>query len=257
MEKIKVFKKDELSIKILNSKKQMGKVSAKETAGIIRKLQAEKDQINIVFASAPSQDEFLESLIEEKDIEWHKINAFHMDEYIGLEENHPQKFANYLKNKIYDKLSLNKIFYFNSDVEDPAEECARYTKLLHKHPVDIVCMGIGENAHIAFNEPHEADFDDSEMVKVIELDNTSRLQQVHDGCFERIEDVPRAAMTLTIPALVKADYIFCNVPGSNKSKAVYNTVNKDVDEKYPASVLRKHSGAILYLDQESGQDLDL
>ena len=141
--------------------------------------------------------------------------------------------------------------YINGNASNPEEECSRYAALLEANPVDLVCMGIGENTHIAFNDPHVADFNDPLMVKLVELDEVSRMQQVHDGCFASIEEVPRMAITLTIPALLKAASIVCVVPGINKAQAVYHTINSPVSALYPSTALRQHENASLYLDVNS------
>src|SRR5699024_8710193 len=159
------------------------------------------DEVNIIFAAAPSQDEFLYFLAEEKNIEWPRVNAFHMDEYLGLDKNHPARFGNFLKERIFDKVSFKSIFYLNKDGYEPDEEIRRYAALLQKYPPDVVCMGIGENAHIAFNDPHVADFKDPVLVKKVQLEEASRMQQVHDECFDLLAEVPEMAVTLTVPML--------------------------------------------------------
>jgi glucosamine-6-phosphate deaminase len=179
-----------------------------------------------------------------------------MDEYVGLEEKAPQRFGQFLKERIFDKVPFNKVHYINGNAEDPHVECRRYSNLLKQYSTDIVCMGIGENTHIAFNDPHVADFNDPLDVKVVALDEVSRQQQVNDGCFERIESVPTFAITLTVPTLLRANYIYCIVPGANKASAIYYTMNIDANEKYPSTSLRNHNNAILYLDKDSASKLD-
>jgi len=152
-------------------------------------------------------------------------------------------------------VSFNEVHYINGNAEDLAAECIRYAHLLLQYPADIVCMGIGENTHIAFNDPHMADFNDPLMVKIVSLDEMSRQQQVNDGCFATLDEVPASAITLTVPALLQAHYIYCIVPGNNKAMAVFHTINGEVDEKYPSTSLKKHNNAILYLDKESAAKL--
>jgi len=178
-----------------------------------------------------------------------------MDEYIGLHKDAPQGFGNFLRDRIFGKLPFKSINYLNGNAENAEEECKRYSGLLKAFPTDIVCMGIGENGHIAFNDPHVADFEDKEMVKVVELDERCRNQQVNDGCFKTINEVPTHALTLTIPALLAGKYIFCVVPGSTKTEAVTNTVKGEITTACPASILKKHSNAVLYVDRDSGRNI--
>lgn len=247
---------DSLKIRIYENRSLMGSDAAGMAGEIIKRLLAEKEFINIIFAAAPSQNEFLAALTNIQDIEWNRINAFHMDEYVGLAEEAPQAFGNFLKERIFSKVPFNAVHYLNGNAEDLKVECQRYTDLLKAYPPDIVLMGIGENTHIAFNDPHVADFNDPSLVKVVDLDTACRQQQVNDGCFNGIEEVPEFAITLTVPALLQADYIFCMVPGENKAQAVYYTLSHPITEKYPATVLRKHSKALLYLDKESAKKFD-
>jgi len=255
MNELKEFKAGELTVKIYETRAIMGREAANEAAALIKKLLEEKAEVNIVFAAAPSQNEFLASLSTAEGIDWGRINAFHMDEYIGLHKDAPQGFGNFLRDRIFGKLPFKSINYLNGNAENAEEECKRYSGLLKAFPTDIVCMGIGENGHIAFNDPHVADFEDKEMVKVVELDERCRNQQVNDGCFKTINEVPTHALTLTIPALLAGKYIFCVVPGSTKTEAVTNTVKGEITTACPASILKKHSNAVLYVDRDSGRNI--
>jgi len=252
---IKEYTADRLIVKIFDNRNSMGEEAAKMVGDKIRKLLYEKDCINIIFAAAPSQNEFLASLISQKDIEWHRINAFHMDEYIGLEKDAPQGFGNFLRHRLFDKVNFRSVNYINGNAEDVNDECERYSTLLKQFPPDIVCMGIGENGHIAFNDPHVAFFNDTKLVKVVELDSMCREQQVNDGCFDSIEKVPTHAITLTIPALISAEFIYCMVPAKTKANAVLNTVMGEISESCPASILRKHRSAVLFLDVDSADKI--
>ncbi len=245
---IRSFKKDKLTVKIYSSREELGRASAHEAGNMIKELLESQENITVIFAAAPSQNEFLENLINQEGIEWERINAFHMDEYIGLQPTAPQGFGNFLKEQIFSKRPFRSINYLNGQCESTDEECTRYAQLLAANPVHIVCMGIGENGHIAFNDPHVANFNDKELVKVVELDSQCRQQQVNDGCFESIDQVPTHALTLTIPALLKARFIYCMVPGMTKAKAVANTIEQEVSEHYPSTILRNHVSANLYLD---------
>jgi glucosamine-6-phosphate deaminase len=254
MSMIKEFTQDKLKVKIFQTRAEMGVVSAEETAVYLRGLLKTKEYANVIFAAAPSQNEFLAALVAQPDIDWRRVNAFHMDEYIGLSPDAPQGFGNFLRDRIFAALPFKTVNYLDSG-NDKDAECQRYAALLTEFPPDIVCMGIGENGHIAFNDPHIAQFDDPALVKVVDLDLQCRMQQVNDGCFEKLGDVPESALTLTIPTLVSADYICCVVPAPTKAEAVRRTVNGDITEQCPASILRTHNNATLYLDADSGKYL--
>jgi glucosamine-6-phosphate deaminase len=248
---IKELKKDNLDIKTYSDRASMGAAAAYMVADRIVQLLGEQEFVNIIFASAPSQNEFLAALVEQKDVDWTRINAFHMDEYIGLPENAPQKFGSFLKEKLFRHLPFHTVNYINGNAPDALAECGRYAELLLQYPPDIVCLGIGENGHIAFNDPHVADLDDPLKVKIVDLDFECRQQQVSDGCFNRLKNVPSLAITMTIPALMAGRYIYCIVPGKNKAKAVHHTLFNKISEQCPASVLRRHLQAVLFLDAES------
>jgi glucosamine-6-phosphate deaminase len=247
---------NKLMVSIYKTRSEMGAQAAKDVAGKIRELLLLKQQfVNIIFAAAPSQNEFLSSLSTEPGINWKRVNAFHMDEYVGLGKDASQTFAHYLKGNIFDKVHFNQVHYINGGAKDLDMECLRYSNLLRQFPADIVCMGIGENTHIAFNDPYVADFNDPFLVKVVTLDEASRQQQVHDDCFQSLEQVPTTAITLTVPALLQADSIYCMVPGSKKAAAVFHTVNGEVSEMYPSTFLKEHVNAKLYLDEDSAAQL--
>lgn len=245
------FQADCLKVNIYDTRKALGESAAADFADKVRELLQEKEEINIVFAAAPSQNEFLQALAKNDEIAWSRINAFHMDEYVGLNPEAPQSFGNFLKDRLFSKQPFKSLHYLGGSSENTAAECKRYAELLRRYPTHIVCMGIGENGHIAFNDPHVAFFDDKEWIKVVELDHKCRTQQVNDGCFKQIDEVPENALTLTIPALLSADLIFCMVPGKTKAQAVYDTVTGEITEKCPASILRTHKNAVLYTDVDS------
>lgn len=252
---LKEFRADTLTVRISENRQMLGVDAATLAAGRLRKLLKGKDFVNVVFAAAPSQNEFLAALAREKNIDWKRVRAFHMDEYTGLSEHAPQRFGNYLREHFFDLVPLREAHFLRGEADDPEGECRRYAELLIRYPVDVVFMGIGENTHLAFNDPHVAKFNDPHMVKVVELDEACRRQQVNDGCFKRLEEVPRHALTLTIPALMKGDYLFCMVPGKTKAEAVHHTLKSDISENYPSTILRTHPSAILFIDQDSGAKL--
>lgn len=249
MAEIRNFKKDELTVRVFDNRANMGLEAAKEASGWINEVIKEKGEVNIIFAAAPSQNDFLASLIKE-DVDWTKVNAFHMDEYIGLSEDAPQGFANFLRRAIFDLVPFKAVYCINGQNESPEAECKRYEKLLLSHPVDIIFMGIGENGHIAFNDPGVAKFDDPENVKIAKLDEVCRNQQVNDGCFASIDLVPTHAYTLTVPVMMRAPKMMLVVPTVLKAKAIRDTVLGPVDEMVPASIVRTHKGgATLYTDE--------
>ena len=240
-----------LTVSICADRKEMGKAAAAQVAAKIKDLLQKQESVNIIFASAPSQNEFLDALNRHHGIQWERVNAFHMDEYIELAENDPRSFASFLNKKVFGRHPFRSINYINGNAPGIGEECRRYTRLLETYPPDIVCLGIGENGHLAFNDPHVAAFDDPAAVKMIKLDADSRQQQVNDGCFASLAEVPTYAITLTIPALMAGKYVYCIVPGPQKATAVYNTIKQQVVETYPSTILRVHNNAILFLDKDS------
>lgn len=248
---MKSFKKDKLTVEVYENRTLMGEAAARDIKERFKSLLEEKDEINVIFAAAPSQNDVLSALVEDKEIEWNRINAYHMDEYIGLDKDAPQGFGNFLKAHIFGLVPFKSVNYIDCTTTDPDKEAARYGELLKNNPTDVVIMGIGENGHIAFNDPPVANFNDDKYVKPVKLDEICRRQQVNDGCFKELSDVPTHAMTLTVPTLVKAPYLFCIVPAPTKAKAVYETLNGSIDEHCPASVLRLQNNAKLYLDDKS------
>ncbi|WP_163537435.1 glucosamine-6-phosphate deaminase [Gracilibacillus sp. YIM 98692] len=247
---LKVAQVDQLSIRVFNNRKEMGKVAAKDVASKLVELLEQKETVRMVFAAAPSQIEFLQALTAEKEIEWERVIAFHMDEYIGLEEHAPQKFSEFLKEHLFGKLNFRKVHLIDGR-NDSGEECQRYGELIRSEHIDIICLGIGENGHIAFNDPPVADFCDEEIMKVVELDASCRQQQVNDGCFKHVDDVPTHALTLTIPTMMSGTFLYCIVPGLSKKEAVKNTLTGSISTTCPASILREHSNCNMYLDRDS------
>lgn len=228
----------------------MGAAAARDVAAKMRALLATRERVRMVFAAAPSQHEFLAGLIDEPDLDWSRVTAFHMDEYLGLPVDAPQRFGNFLRAHLFDRVHPGVVHFIDS-ASETAAECARYSGLLRAAPIDIVCLGIGENGHIAFNDPPVADFDDPETVKPVELDLRCKRQQVNDGCFATLGDVPDRALTLTIPTLLSGEYLSCVVPGAAKRQAVHDALRGPVTTACPASILRRHPACVLYLDRDS------
>lgn len=185
------------------------------------------------------------------DLDWSRITLFHMDEYLGMSAGHPASFRRYLQDRVLARVRPAMFHGLAGDARDPEAECRRYAALLAEAPIDGVCLGIGENGHLAFNDPPVADFEDARRVKIVELDEACRRQQVHDGAFSSLECAPRTALTLTIPALMTASAIFGVVPGPRKAQAVANALRGPISTACPASILRRHAKAQLFLDSDS------
>lgn len=248
---MKSLQAGKLAVKIYDSRAEMGAAAAADVAACMRKLLETKETINMIFAAAPSQNEVLAQLLEEKDIDWGRVNAFHMDEYIGIAPDHPAGFARFLERAIFGRLPFKSVNYIDCTAADPELEAARYAALLEQHPLDVCILGVGENGHIAFNDPGVADFDDAVLAKVIDLDERSRMQQVNDGCFARIEEVPKKAITVTIPGLTGAKYLYCSVPCATKAQAIGRMFTGEIALDCPATVLRRTPNSFVYLDKDS------
>jgi len=250
----KEFKVDNLTVKKYDSRNAMGEASGKEAAEYFKNLIALKGEIWVIFAAAPSQNEFLATLAA-SDVDWTKVHAIHMDEYVNLPSDHPAGFGNFLDRAIFKKVPFASVDYITT-TKNPEQIISDYTRLLCEHHIDICLMGIGENGHIAFNDPHVANFFDPAKIKKVDLDLKCRTQQVHDGCFATLDEVPEYAMTLTIPTLFACDRLFCVVPAPTKADAVKATIYGPVTELCPASILRRHKNATLYVDQDSGKYIE-
>jgi glucosamine-6-phosphate deaminase len=250
------FRVDALRVLVFEDRGAAGRAAAQAVAQAIAAHQAAARWANVVFAAAPSQDEFLATLIAQRDIDWSRVVAFHMDEYLGLGPDHPAAFRRYLYEHLFGLVGIRPEqlrLIPGEDAGRPLRTCLAYEDLLRAEPTDIVCAGIGENGHLAFNDPPVADFLDPVLVKVVRLDGPCRAQQLNDGCFERLEDVPTHAYTLTVPALLAAPIVSVVVPGPRKAEAVQATLRGPIRESCPASALRRHEGATLYMDREAGR----
>ncbi len=250
------FSVDALEVSVHEDRASAGRAAALAVSKAICQRLAEAGRANVVFAAAPSQNEFMAGLVASKEIEWSRVVGFHMDEYLGLTADHPVSFRRYLQEHLFRLVAMHPDqlrLIPGEQAERPLQTCLAYEDRLLAEPVDIVCAGIGENGHLAFNDPPVADFLDPVAVKVVRLDPACRAQQLHDGCFERIEDVPTHAFTMTIPALLRAPVVSVVVPGARKANAVLGTLRGPISEACPASSLRRHPGATLYLDRESAR----
>ncbi|NEE02236.1 6-phosphogluconolactonase [Phytoactinopolyspora halotolerans] len=244
---------DRLRVRVHDHVDAAGRAAAALVAQALRQRIDDAGEARIMFAAAPSQDAVLHALCRERDVDWSRVTAFQMDEYVGLDADHPQAFGTYLQEHIYTFVRPGRVHLMRPD-GDGAQEAERYAALLGEAPIDVVCLGIGENGHIAFNDPGIADFEDPFAVKVVELDPASRRQQVHDGCFPSVGDVPTHAVTVTVPALLSASVAICSVPGARKRAAVQRALTGEVSEDCPASALRRHPDGWLFLDPASTPD---
>jgi glucosamine-6-phosphate deaminase len=250
------FLVDELEVLVFETRALAGRAAAGDVSRAIVARQQAAGRVHIVFAAAPSQDEFLAGLVAHREIDWDRVVAFHMDEYLGVGADHPASFRRYLQEHLFRLVGLgpDRLRLIPGErAERPLRTCLDYEDLLEAEPADIVCAGIGENGHLAFNDPPVADFLDPVAVKVVRLDAACRAQQFNDGCFDRIEDVPTHAYTMTIPALLRAKAVSVIVPGPRKANAVLNTLRAPIGEGCPATALRRHPGARLYLDRDSAR----
>ena len=245
---------EKLSVRIFDAREEMGKAAAEDAAKRINAIIAEKGEANVVFAAAPSQNDLLENLLKQ-DIDWTKVRGFHQDEYVGIDASEPAGFGNFLRRAIFDKVSFKELHYLLCDKDEAEQKCEAYTQLLKQHPNDLIFLGIGENGHLAFNDPAVADFNDPKMVKIVELDDVCRQQQVNDGCFPSLDAVPKQAMTMTMSLIMGIPQAICVVPTVRKADAVHNALYGEVTTACPASILRQHPSAVLYLDSDSASKL--
>lgn len=246
-------KAGKMSVQSFHTRTLMGEAAAQDIADALRIALARQQEVRMVFAAAPSQAQMLATLCSAPGIDWTRVTAFHMDEYIGLPPDAPERFAKWLDDNLFDRLVFAQVHRLVPE-PDPAVAVETYARLLAAAPIDFVCLGIGVNGHIAFNDPPVADFADPLEVKVVPLDDQCRQQQVDDECFARFEDVPEQAITLTVPRLMRAGRLFCVVPGQLKRDAVRAALYGPISTECPASILREHPNCSLYLDAESDPD---
>ena len=245
------FLVDSLKVSITDNSTTMGEMAAKTFLHAVQSSLQIKPEITVMFAAAPSQDSTLIALLQESSIQWERIHAVHMDEYVGLSAKDPRSFRHYLQEHIFKHKPFKSIDLISGEKKDAHEESNRYSRLLTTRGIDIVLLGIGENGHIAFNDPPDARFNDSSIVRVVQLSEASRNQQVHDGCFNSLNEVPRFAITVTIPTILSAKTLICVVPGERKAMAVQSTLEGTIDVNCPASILRTHDDASLFIDSSS------
>lgn len=251
---VRELQAEKLNLKIYEDETSAGAASAILVAEKLKEAIAEKGKANLILATGASQFAFIEA-IKKLDVDWSKITVFHLDEYKGLPETHLASFRKYLKERILNEVKPGKVYLINGDAANIDEEISNYESLLKQHPIDIACIGIGENGHIAFNDPGVADFNDPKLVKVVQLDNVCRNQQLGEGWFKSLADVPQEAISLTIPAIMDCKVISCLCPNERKAQAVYDTVNAPISTDCPATILRTHPNTVVFLDKDSASKL--
>lgn len=251
MTPVRSLRVDRLAVQVYRTREEMGQAAAARAADVLRSALAARGGARVVFAAAPSQIEFLHALAATPRIDWGRVTAFHLDEYLRLPADAPQAFGQFLREHLFDRVHPGTVRFLDGNAADIDAEIERYAGLLREAPLDLACVGVGENGHIAFNEPGDTDFDDPALLRVVALDERSRLQQVHDGCFETLEAVPAEAITLTVPAIMRAGSVVGVVPGPSKRAALSQMLRGPVSTACPASVLRRHPDAVLYADVEA------
>ncbi len=240
-----------MEILIFNNKKKLGQAAGETAARVIRKAIRRRGAANLILATGVSQFDTLQTLVSSKNINWAKVTLFHLDEYIGLSDTHPASFRNYLFNRFVKRVPpLRAVHFINGDAKDPREECRRLSKTIRNHPIDVALAGIGENAHLAFNDP-PADFKTSVPYLIVKLDRACRKQQLGEGWFKSLDRVPRRAISMSISFLMKSRLLIVSVPDQRKAEAVRKTVEGPVSPSAPASILQKHPHCKLYLDHAS------
>ena len=248
---LRKFQADALSVRVYATPGDLAAAAARCAAESLRDALARQGTARAILASATSQIQFLEALTAAPGIDWAAVTLFHMDDYLGIDASHPASFRRFLRERVQTRVPAATFHYLAGDAAEPLKELARYTALLTAAPVDLCCLGIGENGHVAFNDPPVADFADPHTVKLVQLDEPCRRQQVGEGCFPTLESVPRYAYTLTVPALCRAGCLVGVVPDTRKAQAVRDTLQGPVATACPASILRRQAHATLFLEAGS------
>lgn len=251
----KILRVDNLTVRISNSAKDLTQDASLLATEYIKSLLAQQELVTIILATGNSQLQFLAAIALDPDLDWSRIVLFHLDEYLGIPASHPGSFRYYLHHKVETQVKPHSFHYLQGDALQPLVECDRYSNLLQQQQIDLCLLGIGDNGHIAFNEPSVADFNDPRIVKLVRLETTTRQQQVNGGYFSQIEAVPQYAYTLTIPTICAARKIICLAGGIHKKTVVNQTLTKAINPSFPATILRQQSQAILGCDLDSGRDL--
>lgn len=244
-----------LKVEAYESTEAMGKAAAEAAAESIRALAAQSDTVAVIFATGASQMSMLEALTSIPGLPWDKVVGFHMDEYLGISGDHPASFRRYLRDRLTSKVSMRRFYGVNGSTDNPEETCREYADLLKQYNPQLCLLGIGENGHLAFNDPAEADFEDPLDAKIVSLDGQCRQQQVSEGWFGSLAEVPTRALTLTIPALLRVPRLIATVPGERKAHIVHRTLTEEISTQCPATIMRNHPDTTVYLDPASATEL--
>ena len=250
-ETIECFQANNLSVRVANSAIELTKDVAALTKKYLKSLLTKQETVSIILATGNSQLQFLEAIAGYDIIDWSRIIMFHLDEYLGIAASHPGSFRYYLSTKVEQRLQPSVFHYIKGDALQPLAECARYSKLLQQQAIDLCMLGIGDNGHLAFNEPSVADFNDPNSIKIVRLETKTRQQQVKGSYFVDLESVPTYAYTLTIPTICAAKKIFCIAGGNHKAEVVHKTLTNAITSDFPATILRQQPQAILFCDRQS------
>lgn len=247
---------DNLKLEIYSSSEAAGAAAANAAAEAMKKLSQNNESIGVIFATGASQIDTLRALVSIPDLPWNKVIGFHMDEYVGMIPDHPASFRRYLREKLTERVRMRKFFEVDGTAPDPEAACKKYAEELRSANPQLCLLGIGENGHLAFNDPGVADFNDPLDMKIVQLDDACRRQQAAEGWFKTFQDVPDRAMTLTIPTLFRVPKLIASVPGPRKAKIVRRTLEEPISTACPATILRTHPDATVYLDRESAAELE-
>ncbi|MBW4564702.1 MAG: glucosamine-6-phosphate deaminase [Mojavia pulchra JT2-VF2] len=245
------FRVDELMVQIYNTEAEMSQDVAEIAQQYLQNLLQQQDTAAVLLATGNSQLKFLDALIALGGVDWSRITLFHLDEYLGISAEHSASFRRYMQERVEQRVDPQQFHYIQGDTLQPLVECDRYSQLLLAQPIDLCCLGLGENGHLAFNDPAVADFQDPYRVKLVKLDTVNRQQQVNTGHFPNLENVPQYAFTVTLPSICSAKKILCLAPEKRKAKAVKEMLQGTINPKCPASILRQQPQATLFLDVNS------
>lgn len=248
---VKTFQVDKLSVQVYKSEAEMAADVAQLTQEYLQDTIARQGSATVILATGNSQIKFLDALIAKGGVDWSKITFFHLDEYLGIDAEHPASFRRYMRQRVEQRVHPSIFHYIEGDTLQPLDECDRYAQLLQQQPIDFCCLGIGENGHIAFNEPEVTSFNETKAVKLVKLAARTRQQLLNQGHFPNLEAIPQYAFTLTIPIICSAKKIFCLAPEKRKAAAVRDMLNLPISTEIPASALRQQPQATLFLDIDS------
>jgi len=252
---IRTKKFGNLEVEVYDSTESMGRAAAESAAQRLRELALENETVGVIFATGASQMATLEALTALPGVPWGKVIGFHMDEYIGIDDQHPASFRRYLRERLTSKVKMREFHGIDGQEANPEETCRRYAELLRRHNPQLCLLGIGENGHLAFNDPAEADFNDPKDLKIVTLDERCRQQQVNEGWFASVPEVPKRAITVTIPALLRVPRLIASVPGERKAHIVRRSLTEEMATRCPATIMRSHPGTTIYLDPASAAEL--